>query len=88
MEDETGQMVWQPAEGGQAVSAEEWSRASTGEAGAGEASTGEASTGEAGAGEAGALDADESAGGVGEPVGAPADGGDVAGMTGDAEEAR
>jgi N utilization substance protein A len=52
VEDESGEMVWRPAEGGDSVSAEEWSRGEAGEAEAGEAEGGEAQPGEAQAGEA------------------------------------
>ena len=60
VENEAGEMVWQPAEGGEAVSAEQWAEGSTdeGDAATSDAAvTGEAATGEpAGAGEAAAGD--------------------------------
>jgi N utilization substance protein A len=54
VEDESGEMVWRSAEGGESVSAEEWSRGEGGEAeepSTEEASTGEASTEKASTGE-------------------------------------
>src|SRR6201994_2586841 len=53
VENEAGEMVWQPAEGGEAVSAEQWTQSA--EAGDGEAGDGEAGDGETGGGEPGAA---------------------------------
>jgi N utilization substance protein A len=92
VEDETGEMVWKPAEGGEAISAEQWSHAAeeqadtpagtveTGTVGTGAAETGAAETGaaETGAAETGAAETGAAETGVA-GAGADVTGADVAG---------
>jgi len=80
---EAGEMVWQPAEGGEAVSAEQWSQsaeaasadeggesgedAAPAEAGSAEAGSGESGSGESGSGEPAAAEETGPAGGDSQP---------------------
>ena len=75
VENEAGEMVWQPAEGGEAVSAAEWSRVASGEAGEkpdGAPPAGEPPVGEPPAGEPPAEENEHKPdGGVDTPSGEP-----------------
>jgi N utilization substance protein A len=80
VEDESGEMVWKPAEGGEAISAEQWSTAAEDEPGAaaggapapegadGQRSEGEAGTGAEAEGDAGTEAQSEAGAGLAEPV--------------------